>query len=188
MRLSSPDSELQPYLQPEERLLWSGAPDQGVRFRSQDAFLIPFSLLWCGFAVFWTFSATSAGAPIFFTLWGLMFVCIGLFFVFGRFVADAMKRKNTSYGITNQRALILGGLFSKELRSLNLRAIPEISLRVHGDGSGTISFGSTSLSPFGSFRGWPGAEKMTPPEFEFIQSPHDAHKLILSLQKMAEVK
>jgi hypothetical protein len=79
MLMSSPDSELQPYLQPDERLLWAGSPDQGVRLRSRDVFMIPFSLVWCGFAIFWTISATSAGAPFFFTLWGLMFVCFGLF-------------------------------------------------------------------------------------------------------------
>ena len=184
MRLSSPATELKPYLEPSERLLWSGAPREGIRFRSQDAFLIPFSLVWCGFAIFWTVTATRGGAPIFFTLWGLMFVCVGLFFVFGRFVADARKRKTTSYGITGDRVLILSGLFSKELRSLNLRAIPEIALSVHSDGSGTISFGSSAF-PTASFRGWPGSEKMVPPAFEFIDSPQDVHRLVLAQQKDA---
>jgi hypothetical protein len=184
MRLSSPATELQSYLEPSERLLWSGVPREGIRFRSQDAFLILFSLVWCGFAIFWTVTAMRGGAPIFFTLWGLMFVCVGLFFVFGRFVTDARKRKMTSYGITGDRVLILSGLFSKELRSLNLRAIPEIALLVHSDGSGTISFGSTAF-PAGSFRGWPGSDKMVPPTFEFIDSPQEVHRLVLEQQKNA---
>lgn len=184
MRLTSPATELQTYLEPNERLLWSGAPRTGIRFRAQDAFLIPFSLLWCGFAIFWTLTATSHGAPLFFTLWGLMFVCIGLFFVFGRFIADAKKRGKTFYGVTPDRVLILSGLFSPELRSLNLRAIPEIALSFHADGSGTISFGS-SVFPAVSLRGWPGAERMLPPAFECIDGPQEVHRLILTQQKKA---
>jgi hypothetical protein len=185
MRITSPESELAPYLEPNERLLWSGAPRGGIKFRSQDLFLIPFSLVWCGFAVFWTVAATSHGAPVFFTLWGLMFVCFGLFFVFGRFFTDLKKRQNTSYGVTSQRVLILSGLLNRELRSLNLRAIPEISLKQHSDGSGTISFGSSTYPGFGASRGWPGSEKALPPAFEFIDEPQAVHRLVLAQQKDA---
>ncbi len=36
-----------------ERVAWSGRPVQGILFTARDIFLIPFSLIWCGFAVFW---------------------------------------------------------------------------------------------------------------------------------------
>ncbi|CAN5261329.1 hypothetical protein BH09PSE1_BH09PSE1_02620 [soil metagenome] len=76
-------------LLPGERIMWTGRPGQGLVFASRDIFLVPFSVVWCGFAIFWTTLATGAGSPPFFALWGLMFVCIGLYFVVGRFVADA---------------------------------------------------------------------------------------------------
>jgi hypothetical protein len=48
-----PASEIQPELSPGERLLWSGQPRGGIHLRAADAYVIPFSILWCGFAIFW---------------------------------------------------------------------------------------------------------------------------------------
>lgn len=39
------------YLDGREKLPWTGQPKSGMVFRSADIFLIPFSLLWCGFAI-----------------------------------------------------------------------------------------------------------------------------------------
>ena len=66
--------------------------------------MIPFSLLWCGFAVFWETMAMRMPGPffgpgLFFRLWGIPFVFVGLYFVFGRFFADALAR-SSSYSPT----------------------------------------------------------------------------------------
>lgn len=53
-------------LEAGERLIWSGQPLQGLRFRSSDVFVIPFSLMWGGCAFFWEFTAIKQGAPFFF--------------------------------------------------------------------------------------------------------------------------
>src|SRR6476659_2074117 len=90
-------------LTPGERLLWSGQPLPGIRLRASDAFVIPFSILWCGFALFWEFTAVTKGAPFFFMLWGIPFVLAGLYFVFGRFFIDAGTRERTYYGVTSDR-------------------------------------------------------------------------------------
>src|SRR5262245_59440895 len=105
--MPNPASEIDRELAPGERLVRSVQPRRGVRLRPMDAFIIPFSLLWCGFAIFWEVGAVTVtsrhGGPIAFVfpLFGLPFVIVGLYFVFGRFIVDARSRERTFYAITN---------------------------------------------------------------------------------------
>ncbi len=117
-------SELRQHLDNKETLLWAGQPKKGVIFRTADIFLIPFSLLWFGFAIFWMFMA-SQGSWIF-ALFGIPFVIVGLIFVFGRFIIDAKQRENTYYGLTEDRIIIKSGVFSKSIKSLNIRTLSDI--------------------------------------------------------------
>lgn len=129
-------------LDAEERILWAGQPRQGIFFHPQDFIMIPFSLLWGGFAIFWFVTALSFDAPGPFALFGLPFVLVGLYMIFGRFFYDQWVRKNTFYAITSQRVLIRTGGRVTSLSSLNLPAIPEITFQEHPGGRGSIFFSS----------------------------------------------
>lgn len=41
----------QPYLAGGEYIIWQGRPEKGGLFTRQEMFMIPFSLVWCGFAI-----------------------------------------------------------------------------------------------------------------------------------------
>lgn len=175
-------------LSPGEQVLWSGQPRQGVVVRGADALMIPFSLLWAGFAVFWLISAIRANAPPFFVLFGVPFVLIGIYIVVGRFFVEAHQRANTYYALTQNRIIIVSGLVSRKLKSLNLRTISDLSLSQRSDGTGTITFGSQHpfASMFCGISSWPGAEQYLGPRFDLIVNSREVYELVRKAQGSAQ--
>lgn len=92
------------HLDAGERLLWEGGPDPSVVFARQDAFLVPFSLLWGAFAALWEASAVAAGTPAG-AAFGAPLAAFGLYVVAGRFVYKWHDRRRTRYAITDRRAI-----------------------------------------------------------------------------------
>jgi Bacterial PH domain len=165
-----------------ERQLWAGQPKQGLVFRAADTFMIPFSLLWGGFAIFWEASVLTTNAPGFFALFGVPFVLMGLYVTVGRFFVDARRRANTTYAVTTERVLISTRWFSASTKSLNLKTLSDITLNERRDGSGTITFGPTN--PLATMYGgtwWPGLSQT--PSFEMIRDAKRVYDLIRDAQR-----
>ena len=117
-----------------------------------DIFLVPFSLLWGGFALFWNAAVWGIGglgraAPWEFRLWGLPFLILGIYFVVGRFVHDVAVRRRMAYAVTDRRVLVRRGDNPGRVRSVELSHLPKLELREHRDGTGTIEF-EEERSPF----------------------------------------
>ena len=93
------------WIRPGERLFWRGAPDATVTFGPEDKFLVPFSLLWGGFAIFWEIGVSTDGWG-FGTIWGVPFVVVGLYLIFGRFIYKRWNRQHTRYAISDQRIIV----------------------------------------------------------------------------------
>lgn len=96
---------------PEENLLWSGAPLPG-RFARKSLPIVLFGIPWTLFAIFWICAASGFSIPDFdkgwdlFPLFGVPFVLVG----FGMLSSPWWMRKKalkTAYYVTNRRALII---------------------------------------------------------------------------------
>ncbi len=182
------ESGIQSELGDGERLLWSGKPRQGIVFRSFDVFLIPFSLVWTGFVVLAVVRALTSDAPLFPALCAVVFVLVGSYLLIGRFILDSKRRGKTSYGVTDERVMIISGLFSRRVESLNLRTLSHLSLSQKRHKSGTITFGpthpmswmcSSHALPLWCGMGHPGSA------FEMIENAKDVYNLIRDAQQRA---
>ena len=129
-----------PLLSAGEHILWKGTPGKGHFFLPSDIFMIPFSIIWCGFAFFWEFGVISSGAPIFMAIFGLPFIAVGLYITVGRFLWKAYIRKNTAYVITNKKIIRKQG---SRLDTLEKSAIMNTDARLYADGNGTIILNNT---------------------------------------------
>ena len=176
------ETELRPALGYNENLIWTGKPKTGIIFRTADIYLIPFSLIWFGFAIFWEYNVVRAGFTPF-ALFGLPFIAVGLYISIGRFYIDAWRRKRTIYGITDNRVIIKSGLFVKEIKSLNIRTMSDLSFKEKKDGSGTINFGPIDFrySFFNGIGYWPGIKPT--PSFEFIDEVRTVYNILIDQQR-----
>lgn len=105
-------AQLESWLRPDEQLLWCGRPDPSVVFTTADGFVIPFTIVWLAFAVFWE-HGVSQGGDVFARVWGIPFIVIGVYMVAGRFIYKRIRKKRTAYGLTRDRAIVaVGGTVS----------------------------------------------------------------------------
>jgi hypothetical protein len=187
--------KMQPELLSGEKFYWAGKPNPHVIFHSDDWYAIPFSLLWGGFAIFWEVSVlggwgnVSHGNPIswFFTLWGIPFVVIGQFMIWGRFFFDAWLKRRTYYAVTNRRVLVLQEGWKQKTRFTQLEAV--VGMEIEGEAIGTIWFGPKYPVIAGrgqKSRGWSRFSVGEVVVFADVDDARALQRLILELREAAE--
>lgn len=133
-------------IKPGEGVFWAGQPNPNRRMLS-GFFMWLFFIPWTAFAVFWVAMAgglqlldgTLKGGFSFFPLFGLPFILIGL----GGLTSPIWMRINalrTAYVITNQRVIVISGIFNTKYRSYYPAQIQFIERKERGDGSGDLIF------------------------------------------------
>src|SRR5262245_5035410 len=165
-----------------ERLLWGGMPRQGLRLRASDWYMVPFSLMWGGFALFWEYMALTnpRSGPTFFALWGIPFVLIGLYMMVGRFFVDSYQRTKTYYGVTDRRVLILSGLINRRITSVALQNLGDVSLSERADRSGSIAFGASRMAYPAS---WDWSGQVQGPAFDLIDDARRVYDVVQEAQR-----
>ena len=177
-------------LAPDERLLWSGAPPTGLRLGPADVVLVPFSLMWGGGALFWEAQVLRSNAPLFFALWGLPFVAVGVFLIAGRFFVDAWIRARTTYAVTSQRVLIVQSgqsgqrISARTVKSIPLASLTAIAASTRRDGTGRVVLGGAAL-PYGLTSGSRGRRAAGVPTLEGVDNPEAVAELIRRAQREA---
>jgi hypothetical protein len=178
-----------PELLPGETIQWTGRPNPSVVFHPEDAFMIPFSLMWGGFAIFWLLGASGIAnifskppdRPFqwFGVIWGTPFVVVGQYMIWGRFVYASWLKKRTYYAITNRRALIVAdGLRGRNVTATSFGTLPTIDKRVRSDGIGSIAFGGPVTGEWRSSRN----NTPRPPTFDDVGDADAVYQIAIRMQ------
>lgn len=181
-----------PDLAAGERIEWTGQPNPGAIFHPEDSALIPFSLMWGGFAIFWLLGASGILGlgkqhpdqtfQYFGLIWGTPFVLVGQYLIWGRFVYAAWKKRRTYYAITGNRALILeNGLRGRTSTSVRFSDLSLIGKRVRADGIGSISFGGPVTGQWQ----WGRRNAPRPPTFDDVDNAEFVYQQIIRLQEQS---
>lgn len=128
---------IKPYLVNDEYILWKGKPEKGNIFIRREIITSLFGLFWLAFSLFWEASAIKSSGSLFFALWGIPFICIGLYLVFGRFIQTAYLRNKTFYVVTNKKLIIKKG---NRITMYDGKDLPPMDIEIHKNGNGTIFF------------------------------------------------
>ena len=183
-------------LEPGERLLWSGQPHARSYMFRGGWFLLPFSILWFGFAIFWESAVILSGAPILFWLWGIPFLLVGVYMTVGRFWIAARAAARTFYGVTNRRILIELGAFNRQFVSIDLLTLPYLQLNEQSSGRGTITFAPGG--PLQNFAGgawfggmvaggvWSSRGNAQPPAFVAIDRATEVYRIIETARRQGQ--
>jgi hypothetical protein len=173
--LDSAEAVIRSKLDEGEQLVWSGRPRQGLMLQPTDAILIPFSLLWAGFAFYWEYEVVTTHQFWVLQVWGIPFVLLGFYLLIGRFFADAYMRGQTYYGLTDKRIIIARG---STTQSIPLSDLKGVALAARADKSGTVVFGPPDLPAPNSLNASMGSSRVQYPMFQMIPDAQSVYDLI----------
>jgi hypothetical protein len=197
--MSQMNQDSMPMLRPElisgESIVWAGQPDISVIFHKEDVFLVPFSLLWGGFAIFWESGVLgfwgagdrSGGPWSFGIVWGIPFVLIGQYLIWGRFLYAAWLKKRTYYAVTNRRVIVVQNGWNRQVASSYIDTLPALIKEGGSRGVGILRFSQTPAM-FSGNRGWGSWDGMSVgsvPTFMDIEDVDSVYRLVSDLREKA---
>lgn len=172
------------YLDPDEVLLWEGAPAAGLRMRGADVLASLFGVAFLMGALFWTFMAASLaqGSELgaWFWMFGLPFIVAGVWMAVGRPFWRAWLRRRTRYALTDRRAIVASRALRRSLVSYPLDARTQVDYRPGREAS--IWFAQEVR------RGRKGQSHTVPKGFEYLRDGDAVYRLVRQVQQQATVR
>ena len=186
------ETSMQNHLLPGEEILWEGRPKILSGINPGSVGKSAFGLMWLGFSLFWTITAflmtraipgndaTAMFFKVFFPLFGLPFVAIGIFIVFINPMKQKNKVSNTLYYLTDKRLIITSNGLDAIFISIFIKDLKTVHLTKNKDNTGNIMFGSVFNDAAINGR---GSDTYVMPAynncFYRIEDAEDVYKLIL---------
>ena len=146
--------------------------------------MIPFSLLWGGFVVFW-FVLVRDQAPLQSVLVDILLSVAAAYVVVGRFFHRRYRKRHIFYALTDHRALILQEAWPRSIETVDLATVWAITIRARRSGFGHIFFGEAPR--WGGFfeEGWPASGRgyrwsnaQTPARFLDLRDANEVYRLV----------
>lgn len=202
MSQTNPDSfeAVRPELTPGEAIVWTGKPEIGVIFHREDALLIPFSLLWGGFAIFWEmavsgrqlwgFPSHTSNPSSFGMIWGAAFVLIGQYLIWGRFIYAAWQKRSTLYAVTNLRVIAMQTGWPRRIASAYIESLPALIKEIRARGIGTLRFtpAGSLLSRRAGWTAWSGSDASGFPSFADVADVDALYQIVAGIRAKEQKK
>lgn len=157
-------ASLEELLPPGETILWRGRPDGRVAWSDMLSMRSVHGLMAIVFALFWMNTSNRIGGSGHFPYFGLTFVAIGLYFIVGRLLWEAVLHRRTWYTLTDRAAYIATDLLDRKLDRYELR--PDLPVELEDGAPGTVWFAERIVHRPGRWRTVNGDREYEPPHTE----------------------
>ena len=130
-------------------------------------------------------TAASAGAPDEFSLFGSLFVLIGIGIAFGPFLFQLLRYRNTEYMITDKRIITQTGAIGLDTRFVDFEKVQEVYVQIgvidklFGTGSlYAMTAGFSGFVPRGGYGYGYGGFAGNRPSLAALKEPYEVQKLL----------
>lgn len=164
-------------LDPDERILWQGRPDQRFHVNLLNLPIAVFGLFFAGFALVWMVLAAQAGGI--FWMFGLIHFSVGVGILFFALAWGTVKRRGTWYTLSDRRAFIATDLPLRGRRLDSYAITPETDLSLRAGNPGSVIFVREER------RGSRGRRYIAEMGFERISEAERVFGLIRAIQRQA---
>lgn len=131
-------------LEDDERILWQGRPEKGVRWLDGDLSGTFMGFVMVCFALFWMFQAAKGGTAMW--IFGFAFLLVGGRQMISGNIIPAYIRSRTWYTLTDRRAIIATDMPVRGRSLTTIPITPDTQVTLEPGQPGSILFGPTIIA------------------------------------------